>query len=124
MGPKSKSKVEMMDVEAEKPDDIVDVENGLRAKLATQLLVEEEEQDVKHSEKVPLKRGCKSHLFRKKNLAKLVLAKTCLVAYHIPGIFSNAREPHVRTLSEQILLDLPSKVDVVGDADEAHGQSP
>ena len=65
-----------------------------------------------------------TYIFRKKNLAKLVLAKTCLVAYHIPGIFSDAREPHVRTLSEQILLDLPSKVDIVGDADEAHGQRP
>ena len=39
MGPKSESKVEMMDVEAKKPDDIVDVKNGFRA----QLLVDEEE---------------------------------------------------------------------------------
>ena len=49
---------------------------------------------------------------------------TCLVADRISGISSDAREAHVRTLTAQILLDLPSKVDVVGDADEAHGQSP
>ena len=57
-------------------------------------------------------------------MAILVLTNTCLVAHHISGIFSDAREPHVRTLAEQILLNLPCKVDVVGGADEAHGQSP
>ena len=52
-------------------------------------------------------------------MAILVLTNTCLVAHHISGIFSD-----VRTLAEQILLNLPCKVDVVGGADEAHGQSP
>ena len=58
MGPKSEGKVEMMDVEAKKPDDIVDVKHRFRA----QLLVDEEEQDVEHCKKVPPKRGCKGHL--------------------------------------------------------------
>ena len=33
MQPKSQSKIEMVDVEAKKPDDIVDEENSFRAKL-------------------------------------------------------------------------------------------
>ena len=74
MGRKSKSKVEMMEVKANKPDDIVDVENVFRAKLAAQLLVDEEECDVKHREKVPPKRACKGHLISN-YLAALALDK-------------------------------------------------
>ena len=50
---------------------------------------------------------------------------TCLVAQHISGVFPNARQSHVRTLSKQILLDLPWKVDIVDDkVDEEHGEDP
>ena len=49
---------------------------------------------------------------------------TFLVADRISGVFSDARESCVRTLAEQILLDLPCKVDVVGEVDEAHGEGP
>ena len=49
---------------------------------------------------------------------------TFLVADRISGVFSDARESQVRTLAEQILLDLPCKVDVVGEVDEAHGEGP
>ena len=38
--PKSKSKVEMVDVEAEKPDDVVDVENRLWTEVLLQVAVE------------------------------------------------------------------------------------
>ena len=113
----------MVDVEAEKPDDVVDVENSLRAKLVAQMVVDKEEQDVKHCEQVPPHVGCMRHL--RKYFAKLVfLTNTCLVADHISGIFSNARESHVRTLAAQILFDLACKVGIIGEADEAHGQSP
>ena len=49
---------------------------------------------------------------------------TFLIADRISGVFSDARESQVRTLAEQILLDLPCKVDVVGEVDEAHGEGP
>ena len=48
MCPKSKNKVEMIEVEAKKPDDIVDVENRFRAILAPQLVIDEQQQDVQH----------------------------------------------------------------------------
>ena len=48
----------MVDVDAKKPDDIVDVENSFRAKLAAQLLVDVEEEDVKHLKNGPPKNGC------------------------------------------------------------------
>ena len=44
--PKSKSKVEMVEVEAKKPDEIVDVENRFWAVLAPQLVVDEQEEYV------------------------------------------------------------------------------
>ena len=53
MQPKSQSKIEMVDVEAKKPDDIVDEENSFRAKLAAQLVVNKKEQDIKDGEYVP-----------------------------------------------------------------------
>ena len=45
----------MEDVEAEKPDDVVDVENRLWTDIVPQLAVEQQEQDVQCSEKVPPK---------------------------------------------------------------------
>ena len=48
MCPKSQSKVEMVEVEAEKPDEIVDVENRFWAVLAPQLVVDEQEEHVEH----------------------------------------------------------------------------
>ena len=47
-----------------------------------------------------------------------------LVANHIPGILPNAREPHVWTLARQIVVHPPREVAVVGEADEAHDESP
>ena len=47
-----------------------------------------------------------------------------LVADHIPGILSNAGEPHVWTLARQIVVHPPRKVAVVGEADETHDESP
>ena len=47
-----------------------------------------------------------------------------LVAYNIPGILPNAREPHVWTLAGQIVVHPPREVAVVGEADEAHDESP
>ena len=44
---------------------------------------------------------------------------TCLVAQQISGVFSNARESHVGTLSKQILLDI-----VVEKVDEEHSEDP
>ena len=61
-GPKSDCKVEVVDVEAEEPDDVVDVENCFRTKLTPQLVVDEEEHDVEHGEDVPPKHGRVGHL--------------------------------------------------------------
>ena len=47
-----------------------------------------------------------------------------LVANHIPGILPNAREPHVWTLASQIVVHPPGEVAVVGEAHEAHDESP
>ena len=47
-----------------------------------------------------------------------------LVAYDIPGILPNAREPHVWTLASQIVVHPPGEVAVVGEAHEAHDESP
>ena len=47
-----------------------------------------------------------------------------LVANHIPGILSNAREPHVWTLASQIVVHPPREVAVVGETDEANDESP
>ena len=47
-----------------------------------------------------------------------------LVTNHIPGILPNAREPHVWTLASQIVVHPPGEVAVVGEADEAHDESP
>ena len=47
-----------------------------------------------------------------------------LVANHIPGILSNAREPHVWTLARQIVVQPPREVAVVREADEANDESP
>ena len=47
-----------------------------------------------------------------------------LVAYNIPSILSNAREPHVWTLARQIVVHPPREVAVVGETDEAHDESP
>ena len=60
--PKSKSKVEMVDVEAKKPDDVVDQENRFWAKLVAQLVVDEQEHDVEDCEDVPPKHGGVGHL--------------------------------------------------------------
>ena len=90
MRPKSKSEVEMVEVEAEKPDDVVDVENGFGAKLAVQLVVDQEEQDVKHCENVPPKHSCVGHL--RNYLAKHgYRTNTYFVADRISGVFSDAR---------------------------------
>ena len=62
MRPKSQSKVEMVEVEAKKPDEIVDVESRFGAKLAPQLVVDKQQQDVEHCENVPPKGRCTSHL--------------------------------------------------------------
>ena len=104
--PKSESKVEMVEVEAKKPDDVVDVENRFRAKLVAQLVVDEQEHNVKHCEDVPPEHGGVGHL--RSYLTKLVnWRNTFLVADRISGVFSDARESRVRTLAKQILLDLP-----------------
>ena len=50
--------------------------------------------------------------------------KTYLVAHCISGVFSDGRKSPVRTMARQILLNPPSKVDVVGEADKAHGDGP
>ena len=50
--------------------------------------------------------------------------KRYLVAHCISGVFSDARKSPVRTMARQILLNPPSKVDVVGEADKAHGDGP
>ena len=63
----------MVEVEAKKPDDVVDVENRFRAKLVAQLVVDEQEHDVKHCENVPPKHGGMGHL--RNYLAKLVFDK-------------------------------------------------
>ena len=47
-----------------------------------------------------------------------------LVAYNIPGILPNAREPHVWTLASQIVVHPPREVAVVSEADEANDESP
>ena len=47
-----------------------------------------------------------------------------LVAYNIPGILPNAREPHVWTLARQIVVQPPREVAVVREADEANDESP
>ena len=47
-----------------------------------------------------------------------------LVAYDIPGILSNAREPHVWTLARQIVVQPPREVAVVREADKANDESP
>ena len=47
-----------------------------------------------------------------------------LVAYNIPGILPNAREPHVWTLARQIVVQPPREVAVVCEADEANDESP
>ena len=60
--PKSNSKVEMVEVEAKKPDEVVDVENSLRAKMVPQLVVDEQQEDVEHCENVPPKHSCMGHL--------------------------------------------------------------
>ena len=60
--PKSKRKVEMVDVEAQKPDDVVDQENRLWAQLVVQLVVDEQEHDVEDREDVPPKHGSVGHL--------------------------------------------------------------
>ena len=52
----------MEDVNAKKPDDVVDVENSFRAKLGAQLVVDEEKQDIKHLKDGPPKHGCMGHL--------------------------------------------------------------
>ena len=44
--PEFQSRVEMEDVEAEKPDDVVDVENCLWTHIVLQLAVEQQEKDV------------------------------------------------------------------------------
>ena len=49
---------------------------------------------------------------------------TCLVVQHISGVFSDARESLVGTLSKQILVDLSCEADIVGKVDEEHGQDP
>ena len=43
----------MIEVEAEEPDHIVDVENSLRTEVLSQLSVDDQEHDVEHSEEVP-----------------------------------------------------------------------
>ena len=52
----------MEDVNAKKPDGVVDVENSFGAKLGAQLVVYEEKQDIKHLKDGPPKHGCMSHL--------------------------------------------------------------
>ena len=47
-----------------------------------------------------------------------------LVAYNIPGILPNAREPHVWTLARQIVVQPPREVAVVREADKANDESP
>ena len=46
------------------------------------------------------------------------------VAYSISGVLSNAREPSVRTLAFQILLDPLSEVEVVCGANKTHCKTP
>ena len=102
----------MVDVEAKKPDEIVDVENRFRTKLAPQLLVDDQEQDVKHCENVPPKHGCVGHLLINKSAGLVLDPNTCLVAHHISGVFANGGESLVGTLAKQILIDLPWEVDM------------
>ena len=52
------------------------------------------------------------------------MAANYLVANHIPGIFPDAREPHVWTLAGQIVVHPPGEVAHVRKADEAHDESP
>ena len=48
MAPEGNGKVKMEEVKAKKPDDVVDVEDGLGAQLFSELVVREEEEDIKH----------------------------------------------------------------------------
>ena len=51
--PKVESEIEMIEVEAEEPDHIVDVENSLRTEILPQLSVDDQEHDVEDGEEVP-----------------------------------------------------------------------
>ena len=62
MAPESTSEVKMVEVEAKKPDEVVDVENSLRAKMVPQLVVDEQQENVEHCENVPPKHSCMGHL--------------------------------------------------------------
>ena len=82
MRPKSKSKVEMVEVDAKKPDDIVDIEDSFRA----QLVVDEQQKDVNDCENVPPKHGCVAHLSN--YLPRLMLDKYLpCSSLHFWGIF-------------------------------------
>ena len=60
----------------------------------------------------------------KKSKKIITNKKAYLVAYSISGVLPNAREPPVRTLAFQILLDPLSEVEVVSGANETHCKTP
>ena len=60
----------------------------------------------------------------KKSKKTSQIKKTYLVAYSISGVLPNAREPPVRTLAFQILLDPLSEVEVVCGANKTHCKTP
>ena len=48
LAPEGDGKVKMEEVKAKKPDDVVDVEDDLGAQFVSELVVREEEEDIKH----------------------------------------------------------------------------
>ena len=60
----------------------------------------------------------------KKSKKIITNKKAYLVAYSISGVLANAREPPVRTLAFQILLDPLSEVEVVSGANKTHCKTP
>ena len=60
----------------------------------------------------------------KKSKKTSQIKKTYLVAYSISGVLPNAREPPVRAVAFQILLDPLSEVEVVCGANKTHCKTP
>ena len=77
----------MVDVEAEEPDGVVDVEHRLWTEIVLQLAVEQKEQDVQHRKEIPPKRVGLVHLYESQLKQKnpiFVISYKSSYASHLP----------------------------------------